>query len=98
VGKVQHFGNAVNHGIAQCDNGIYSANADAIDQVLQETHDYFLSFFQQSMTTVFPEAALIDCCKVSNNKAGRTEDFLCPAANLNPIQAIIPRQRRCRSQ
>ena len=34
VGKVQHLGNAINHGIAQGDNGIHSTDTDTVDGIL----------------------------------------------------------------
>ena len=33
VGEVQHLGDAVNHCVAQCDDGVYAAQADAVDQI-----------------------------------------------------------------
>ena len=36
VGKVEHFGDAVDHGIAQGDDGVDAAQADAVDQIIEE--------------------------------------------------------------
>ena len=33
VGEVQHLGNAVDHGIAQCDQCVDTAQTDAVDQI-----------------------------------------------------------------
>ena len=38
VGKVQHFRNAVNHRIAQCDDRVDAAQTDAADQMVQKAH------------------------------------------------------------
>ena len=60
VGKVQHFGNTVDHGIAQRDDGINGANADSVYAVLQDVHMRFLP------STVYNRgrhaAFLISCC------------------------------------
>ena len=36
VGEVQHLGNAVDHRVAQGDDGIHAAKADAVDEVREE--------------------------------------------------------------
>ena len=38
VGEVQHFGNAINHGVAQGDDGIDAAQADPVDQEIEKCH------------------------------------------------------------
>ena len=38
MGKVEHLGNAVDHGIAQGDDGVDAAQADAGEYVAQEGH------------------------------------------------------------
>ena len=39
MGKVQHLGNAVDHGVAKGNDGVDRADADAVDQVLNNFHD-----------------------------------------------------------
>ena len=38
VGKVQHLGNAVDHGIAEGDDRVHAAEADAADEIGQKFH------------------------------------------------------------
>lgn len=38
MGKVQHLSDAVHHCVAQCDQSIHAAQADAVDQVGQKLH------------------------------------------------------------
>ena len=38
VGEVEHFGNAVNHGVAQSNDGVHTAQTDTVNQVGQEGH------------------------------------------------------------
>ncbi len=38
VGKIQHFGDTVDHGVAQRDDGINAAQADAADQIGEDRH------------------------------------------------------------
>ena len=38
VGKVQHLGNAVNHGIAQGNDRVNAAETHAVDEMVQKTH------------------------------------------------------------
>ena len=45
VGEVQHLCNAIDHGIAQGDDGIYAAQADAVYQVVEDTQTTHLSLF-----------------------------------------------------
>ena len=40
VGEIQHFGDTVDHGIAQGDDGVDAAQADAADQIVQKTHGF----------------------------------------------------------
>ena len=37
MGEVEHFGNAVDHGVAQGDDGIDTAQTDAVDKVIEDT-------------------------------------------------------------
>ncbi|EJX07040.1 hypothetical protein EVA_04849 [gut metagenome] len=39
MSKVQHFCNAVNHGIAQSDDGINATKTDTTDEVGQKFHE-----------------------------------------------------------
>ena len=44
MGKVQHFRDAVNHRVAQGDNGVDAPQAQPVDQVVKKNHtDCFLS-------------------------------------------------------
>ena len=36
VGEVQHLGDAVDHGIAQGDDGVHAAQADAVDEMVEK--------------------------------------------------------------
>ena len=38
MGEVQHLGDAVHHGVAQCDDGIDAAQADPVDQEIEKCH------------------------------------------------------------
>lgn len=38
VREVQHFCNAVNHRVAECDDGVDAAQTDAADQMIQKAH------------------------------------------------------------
>ena len=38
VREVQHLGNAVNHRVAECDDGVDAAQTDAADQMIQKAH------------------------------------------------------------
>ncbi len=39
VGKVQHFGNTVDHRIAQGNDGVHAAQTDAVDEIVENTQD-----------------------------------------------------------
>ena len=39
VSEVQHFGDTIDHGVTQGDDCINCANADAVDQILQNLHN-----------------------------------------------------------
>ena len=45
VGEVQHLGNAVDHGVAQGNQCINTAQADTVDQVRKELHCVHLTLF-----------------------------------------------------
>ena len=45
VGEVQHLGDAVDHGVAQGDDGVDAAQADAADEVGQKFHDWVTPLF-----------------------------------------------------
>ena len=52
MGKVQHFGNAVDHSITQGDDGVHAAQTDAVDQMVQEGQHKFtpqLSLFLKNL-------------------------------------------------
>ena len=38
MGEVQHLGNAVDHGVAQGDDGVDAAQGQAVDQVVEKYH------------------------------------------------------------
>jgi hypothetical protein len=38
MGKIQHLGNSVNHGVTQGDYGIYAPQAQSINEIGQKTH------------------------------------------------------------
>ena len=64
MGKVQHLGNAVDHGVAKGNDGVDRADADAVDQVLNNFHDcpsLSSSFTQQSMKAPSANEVFIDC-------------------------------------
>ena len=44
MGKVQHFGYSVYHGIPQSYYGIYTSQAQTCDQTVNNTHNLFLYY------------------------------------------------------
>ena len=44
MGEVQHLGDAVDHGVAQSNDGIDAAQAETTDQIVEEFHKH-TSFF-----------------------------------------------------
>ena len=52
MSEIQHLGNAVNHCISKRDDGIYTAQADAVNQIVNKAHTYTSSsevFFSLSL-------------------------------------------------
>ena len=45
MSKIDHANNPIDHGIAQGDDGIYAAQADAVYQVVEDTQTTHLSLF-----------------------------------------------------
>ena len=49
MSEIQHLRNTINHGISQCDDRIYTAQADAIDQIVDKAHTYTSSLNIESL-------------------------------------------------